>query len=196
MPSIDVRPVTRERWPDLERLFGPNGAYSGCWCMWFRQTSAEYERHHGDDNRRSMGRIVRNGRVPGLLAYVEGEPVGWVSVAPREEYGRIERSRKLRRVDDRPVWSIVCFFIARAHRRTGIGRALVEAAVDHAARSGARVVEAYPWDLSAGATKTAAELFVGTLDLFERSGFREVARHSKGRPIVRREVRRRRGARA
>ena len=188
MSAVEVRPVTPDRWADLERLFGPSGAYSGCWCMWFRQTSAEYERHRGADNRRSMAGMVRAGRLPGLLAYVDGAPAGWVSVAPREEYGRIERSRTLRRIDDRPVWSVVCFFIGRSHRRTGVATALLEAAVDHAARSGARIVEAYPWDLSAGVTKAPAELFVGTLELFERCGFREVARHSKGRPLVRREV--------
>ena len=186
---LEVQPVTADRWPDLERLFGPSGAYSGCWCMWFRQSSAEYDRDHGEPNRRAMRGLVRANRVPGLIGYVDGEPAGWISVAPREEFGRVERSRILRRVDDRPVWSVVCFFIHREHRRTGVGRALLEAAVSHARDGGARIVEGYPWDLDAGAKKQAAELFVGTLPMFEAAGFREVARHAPARPIVRRRVR-------
>ena len=187
--NVDVQPATPDRWADLERLFGPNGAYSGCWCMWFRQSSAEYDRDHGEPNRRAMRGLVRRNRVPGLIGYVDGEPAGWVSVAPREEFGRLERSRTLRRVDERAVWSVVCFFVHRRHRRSGLTGALLDAAVRHARAGGARIIEAYPWDLDAGVTKTAAELFVGTLPMFEAAGFREVARHARGRPIVRKHVR-------
>jgi GNAT superfamily N-acetyltransferase len=101
----------------------------------------------------------------------------------------VERSRILQRVDDRPVWSVVCFFIHRKHRRTGLGRALLEAAVAWARDRGARIVEGYPWDLAAGTKKSSAELFVGTLPMFEAAGFREVARHAPARPIVRRRLR-------
>jgi GNAT superfamily N-acetyltransferase len=186
---LEVHPVTADRWEDLQLLFGPNGAYSGCWCMWFRQSSAEYERDRGAPNRRAMRDLVEANEVPGLIGYVEGEPAGWVSVAPREAYGRMERSPILQRVDDRPVWSVVCFFIHKRHRRSGLSRRLLDAAVGHARDNGARIVEAYPWDLDAGVTKTSAELFVGTLPMFEAAGFREVARHAPGRPIVRRRLR-------
>jgi GNAT superfamily N-acetyltransferase len=156
--------------------------------MWFRETSADFERRGNAGNRRSMRILVRKNRQPGLLAYVGGEPAGWVSVAPRQEFGRIERSNALKPVDEEPVWSVVCFFIDKRFRGMGLGKRLLDAAVQHAARKGARTVEAYPWDPLTGRKLTNAEAFIGLLPMFEAAGFREVARRSKSRPIVRREV--------
>lgn len=181
----EIRPVTPDRWKDLVALFGPNGV-SGCWCMWWRLTSAEFDKRHGAGTRRALKGLVDRGRVPGLLAYVDGTPAGWVSVAPREEYGRLERSRHLRRVDEQPVWSIVCFYIDRRHRRAGVGTALLRAAVDHVARKGGRLVEGYP--IEAGAKRPSADLYTGVPSMFERAGFREVARRG-ARPIMRKRVR-------
>src|SRR5688572_6585667 len=118
--SIVVKPVTPSRWTDLTTLFGPNGAYSGCWCMFHRQTASEYSAMAGEPNRAQMESIVERNKVPGLIAYVDGEPAGWVSVAPRKEFGRIERSPLFKREGAEPgVWSIVCFFVHRAHRGNG-----------------------------------------------------------------------------
>lgn len=182
---MEVHPVTPDRWDDLVHLFGEDrGAYSGCWCMWWRLTAAEHERDRGPANRRALRRLVDAGRVPGLLAYAGGVPVGWVSVAPREEFGRLQRSRVLGSVDDAPVWSIVCFYIHRRHRRGGVGRALLRAAVVHAAASGARIVEGYPVDPT-GRKKAASELYTGVPSIFEEAGFREVARRSPTRPVMR-----------
>src|SRR5687768_7822517 len=106
MSQLVVKPVTPARWDDLERLFGPNGAYSGCWCMFFRQTSAEYTANSGDANRDALRSLVERRRVPGLIAYIDGEPAGWVSVAPREQFGRVERSLLFKRhTVERGVWS-------------------------------------------------------------------------------------------
>lgn len=194
--SLEVRPVTADRWEDLVELFGfDRGAYSGCWCMWWRQTAKEYDRDHGAPNREAMRTLVAEGREPGLLAYRSGDPVGWVSLAPREEFGRLDRSRALARVDEKEVWSIVCFYIHRAHRRSGVASALLEAASRRARERGARWLEAYPVDLDAASvTKASAELFTGTLAMFEEAGFDEVARRSPTRPVVRRRIRA--GARA
>lgn len=182
---VEVLPVTPERWDDLERLFGPSGAYSGCWCMWLRVTSREFGENGNAGNRRALRAIVDQDRVPGLLAYRDGEPVGWVSVAPREDYGRLDRSPVTKRVDDVPVWSIVCFFIARPHRRSGVASALLAAAVAYAAGHGAEVVEGYPLD-PAERRVGDADAWHGTLAMFEAAGFTTVAQRRPGRPVVRR----------
>lgn len=184
--GLDVRPVTPEHWDDLAELAGERGFTSGCWCMWWRVTSKEFDERHGAGLRRDLHRLVDAGPEPGLLAYVDGVPAGWVAVAPRDEYPRLDRSPKLRRLDDRPVWSITCFTIDRRHRRRGMAAVLLDAAVDFARERGAEVVEGYPID-TAGGKRSSAELYTGTLAMFERAGFEEVARRG-GRPIVRRAV--------
>ncbi len=184
--TLDVQPVTPDRWSDLVALFGPNGAYSGCWCMWFRKTATEFSRDAGTGNRAAMRKLVRAGRVPGLIGYDGADPVGWVSLAPRAEFGRIERSRILQPVDDRPVWSIVCFFVHRNRRRERAACDLLGGAIRYARSQDVATLEAYPIDVGATDRKMAsAELYVGTRDLFAAAGFKEVARHSRTRPVMR-----------
>jgi GNAT superfamily N-acetyltransferase len=184
--GIEVRPLTPDRWDDLERLFGPSGAYSGCWCMFWRISRNEFAGNGNAGNRAAFRSLTRTGPPPGLIAYVDGEPAGWISVDARERYASLERSRTLARVDDRPVWSIVCFFVAKEHRRRGLSRALIDGAVDHARSNGARIVEAYP-DPRAN---DAASSYMGAVEPFLRAGFREV--RSEPRPVLRRGVRPRR----
>jgi GNAT superfamily N-acetyltransferase len=188
---LTVKPVTAARWDDFVAFAGPSGLYSGCWCTYFRRTGRDFEagcRSGGAGNQELLRRITAEGRVPGLLAYGEDGPVGWVSVAPRIEFGRILRSPILKPVDGEPeedVWSVVCFYIARSARRTGVATELLAAAVSYAFDSGARVVEGYPVD-TAGAKRPSAELYTGTLELFTRAGFTETFRRSPHRPVVRR----------
>lgn len=184
---LQIRPLTAQRWDDLVALFGPRGAVGGCWCMWWRQTAREFEHNAGEANREALRGLVEEGRVPGLLAYRAARAVGWVSVAPRQEFGRIERSPTLRRVDETPVWSVVCFYVVRDERRSGVGSALLQAAVEHASAHGARLVEGYPVDLIDGRSR-AGDIFTGVLSTFLDVGFREVARRSPLRPIVRLEL--------
>jgi GNAT superfamily N-acetyltransferase len=187
--NLRVEPVTAERWDDLERLFGPSGAYSGCWCMYLRESAKEFDANVGAGNRRRFRRVVQAGREPGLLAYDGDEPVGWVAVAPREEYPRVLRSPLHKPIDDEPaVWAVSCFFIARARRRTGVGHSLLAAALQQARRHGARVVEGYPID-PGDEPRPAAEMWRGSLAMFERAGFEVVARRKPLRPIVRKRVR-------
>ncbi|MCK4915895.1 MAG: GNAT family N-acetyltransferase, partial [Candidatus Eisenbacteria sp.] len=117
---LRFRPLTPEIWRDFEKLFGESGACGGCWCMWWRQTRREFDEEHGEKNRRAMKRLVDSGEIPGLLAYADGEVVGWCSVGPRESFSSLNRSRVLKRLDDAPVWSIVCLFLAKSHRRLGL----------------------------------------------------------------------------
>ena len=186
--DLEFQPVTPERWEDLTALFGKSGAYSGCWCMWWRQTQAEFARGAGEANRDALKAIVDGGRVPGLLAYRTGQPVGWCSVAPREEFGRLQRSPVLRPVDDQPVWAIVCFFVHRRHRGQGVGAALLRAAVRYAAEQGAAIVEGYPVDPEPERGWHPAAYFTGLASTFLAAGFEEVARRRPGRPIMRYRV--------
>ncbi len=185
--AIAFRPLTPARWDDLESLFGAKGACAGCWCMYPRLTSTE-GKTSGEPNRRAFRKVVRQGPPPGLLAYRAGVPIGWVAIAPRAEYRRFERSRVLAPVDDKPVWSVPCFFVHRDARGIGLTVALLEAACAWAAKRGARVVEGYPVDTK-GERYPAAFAFHGTVETFEAAGFREVERRSPTRPIVRRAVR-------
>ena len=182
--NFRFHPLTPERWEDFEKLFGPRGACGGCWCMWFRLTHKEFDALKGDGNRRAMKNIVDSGRVPGILAYVEGEPVGWCSVAPREHYPRLERGKVTAPVDDQPVWSIVCFFIAKGWRRKGVNGALLHAAVDYVRDSGGSIVEGYAIEPK---KKAYPDLygFHGLASVYKKVGFIEVARRTPTRPVMR-----------
>ncbi len=187
--KLELHPLTPERWKDFETLFGERGACGGCWCMWTRLARSEFERQKGEGNRRAMKAIVDSGRVPGLLAYGGGRPIGWCSVAPREEFPLLARSRILKPLDDQPVWSIVCFFIPKENRRQGLSGRLLAAAVDYVRRQGGRILEGYPVEPKKGRT---ADVFAwtGLASAFRHAGFREVARRSPTRPIMRRRIRR------
>ena len=191
---LEVRPVTSDRWQELAAFFGPSGAFSHCWCTWWRRTGGEFTRgieEHGAGNRALMHSLVEAGSEPGLLAYRDARPVGWVSVAPRTQYGRVLRSRRIGpsqdEATDEGVWSIVCFWIPRAERGNGVATQLLNAAVEHARLGGATTLEAYPVDASSG-KRPAANLFTGTLSMFTRAGFREVDRPRGVQVVVRRSM--------
>ncbi|MEU4793007.1 GNAT family N-acetyltransferase [Micromonospora tulbaghiae] len=180
--ELACHPLTEERWPDLLRLFGDRGAANGCWCMFWRLRRSEFESNRSPGNRRALRELVRSGVVPGVLGYRDDEPVGWCSVAPREEYGSLERSPKYRRTDETPVWSVVCFFLAREHRGEGLAAALLDGAVTYAGQQGATVVEGYPVCGDDGSH------YMGTASLFERCGFTQVRRVDERRAVYRRQV--------
>jgi GNAT superfamily N-acetyltransferase len=183
--TLEIQPVTPDRWDDLVDLFerrGPRGGHRntpayGCWCMYWRDRSLA----HGTPKKRALGNLVRRGDEPGLLAYDEGDVVGWVSVAPRETYPVILRSPQYRpQGDDEGVWSIVCFVVDKEARGRGVASALLDGAVEHAREHGARSLEAYPH------AKTNDD-YMGSMQLFRRAGFRKL-RDANKRVIVRREL--------
>jgi GNAT superfamily N-acetyltransferase len=187
MGSPTIHPATPNRWHDLERLFGPTGAYSNCWCTWWILRAKEWDAAAPGERRSILRQLVADGAEPGLLAYLGGEPVGWCAVGPRERYARMmsSRSRTFRPLDDEPSWVINCFFIARSARGRGVATALLSAAVEHAFAHGARRIEAYPID-PATQKPTPDNLFVGYLPAFLAAGFVEVARMGN-RPLVKLE---------
>jgi len=154
--------------------------------MWWKTTRKEFEAGKGEGNREAMRRQVRAGRVPGILAYDAEGPVGWCAVEPRSAYPRLGRSRTLAPVDDQPVWSAPCFFVARRARGTGLTSALLAAAAGHARRAGATILEGYPVE-PRGETADAW-LYTGLLTTFAREGFAEVARRSPTRPVMRKRL--------
>ena len=181
--TLRVRPVTAGRWPDLVDLFerkGPRGGHRntpgyGCWCMYWRDRSLA----HGTPNKRALGTLVRAGREPGLLAYDGREAVGWISVAPREDYTALFNSPQYRpRDDDDGVWSVVCFLVDRPRQGEGVACTLLDGAVEHAAAHSAALVEAYPH-------RSKKDNYMGHLDLFLGRGFR-VVRKTATRAVVRR----------
>jgi GNAT superfamily N-acetyltransferase len=183
--ELRVLPLTPGRWRHLEDLFGDNGACGGCWCMWWRITRAEWTRQKGEANRRAFHEYVTSGERPGLLAFAGRRPVGWIAVEPRERYPVLQRSRTVKPIDDEPVWSITCFFIRKGHRRRGVASALIRAAMDHVRARGGEIVEAYPIDPTTDNPLPDAFAWHGTMAMFSREGFIEVARRSPTRPIVR-----------
>jgi GNAT superfamily N-acetyltransferase len=186
--DLNIRPLTASRWKDLETLFGERGACGGCWCMWPRLKRSEFQKQKGPGNKRAMKSIVQSGPPPGLLAYAEGRPVAWCALAPRETYRVLDNSRILKRVDDQPVWSVVCFFVAKSFRRRGLTAKLLDAAAVYARKHGARIVEGYPVDPKPGAPSADVFAWTGLASAFRKAGFEEVLRRSPTRPVMRRQV--------
>jgi GNAT superfamily N-acetyltransferase len=184
MSRITIKPVTSAEWKDLTKLFGPRGACSNCWCMWWRLPRSRFNAGRSGANRRALKSLIDGGTVPGVLAYDGDRAVGWCAIAPREQYASLERSRVLARIDLQPVWSIVCFFVARDYRRQGLTVKLIKAAVSHAKKNGARIVEGYPSDSPEGGMPDAF-VYTGLASAFARAGFTEAARRSPRRAVWR-----------
>lgn len=182
--NLQFHPVTPDRWADLVQLFGDHGASSGCWCMWWRVTRAQFSKNSGQGNKQSLKAMVDSGEPPGILAYARGEPIAWCSVAPRETYPPLQRSPTLKRVDEQPVWSVVCFYVARPYRGQGVMTRLLKAAVDYAKEQGAKIVEGYPQEFGQEASH-GYEGYMGWVSTFRKAGFKEVLRRSKYQPIMR-----------
>lgn len=185
--KFDIHPLTPERWHDVERLFGKHGACEGCWCMYWRVRNKDFKKRSIAVNRAAFKNIVDEERKPGLLAYVEDQPIGWCSIAPREEFSeRINHSHVFKPVDNKPVWSILCFYVHKDFRNRGIARQLLRGALEFAKTQGAKTLEAFPKDI-AGRTSDAA-IYMGTIDLFQEFNFVEIHRHHPKRPIMRYEI--------
>lgn len=186
--KLEVHPLTKSRWDDLVELFGrPGGSIvRGCWCMYYR-TSGASGGASGERNKKALKSLVEGGTVPGLIGYRDGSPVGWISLGPREDYARLRRSPVMKPVDDRPVWSIVCFFVDSRARGQGVSRGLLRAAINYARSRGATLLEAYPVDKKGRSLPDS--MWFGAKRMYDRAGFTEVARRKQTRPVVRKSVR-------
>jgi GNAT superfamily N-acetyltransferase len=183
---VNIYPLTPDRWVDLLRLFGENGAVGGCWCMWWRSRPKDYKANVGEKNEYALKALVDSHQPVGLLAYLNGKAVGWCSVAPREQLVRVRTSATWRPVDDLPVWAISCFFIDENYRGRQIAKQLLLHAIEYARKNSAIAVEAYPKDLTLTTKRDKdRSLYFGTTKMFEEAGFEEVIRRHPIFPIMR-----------
>ncbi len=185
MSETEFHPLTPDRWDDFEQLFGPRGACAGCWCMFWKLTRKDFEAMQGETNRQAQKTIVASGQIPGLLAYVDGVPAGWIAVEPRSEYSGLARSRILAPLDETPVWSVPCFFVDKKYRGRGLTVALLKAVVEYVKSKGGKVVEGYPVEPREGGKMPPVFVYTGLASAYTQAGFVEAGRRSETRPIMR-----------
>jgi GNAT superfamily N-acetyltransferase len=179
--TVTVRPVTSERLADLEAFSRSHGTFRYCSCQRWRMTSTEFRTSGKEDRVARLEQAVADGTPVGVLGYRDDVPVGWCSIAPRETYLSLERSRVLPRVDDLAVWSVVCLYVVGEARGSGVAAALLEGAVDYARASGAVAVEGYPVT-----PDMKSYTHMGPLAVFERAGFEDVTPPGRTRKVMRR----------
>lgn len=182
--KLKWKPVTQANWQQLENLFGERGACGGCWCMFWRIRRKLFNEQKGDGNKQALRAIVDSGEIPGIISFLNEQPIGWCSIGPRDQFPVLNNSKILRKVDAQPVWSLVCLFIDKKYRKQGLSAQIISAAVEFAGQQGAKVVEAYPVDPIKG---KMPDLFAwtGFAPAFKQAGFEEVIRRSETRPIMR-----------
>jgi GNAT superfamily N-acetyltransferase len=184
--KLEFLPLIPERWRDFESLFGERGACGGCWCMWWRIPRSQFNKQKGEKNKKAMKKLIDGGHVPGIIAYQDGQPIAWLSVAPRESFSVLGGSRILKPVDEKPVWSVICFFVTKTRRRNGVSVKLLKAAIDFVREQGGRIIEGYP--IEPKKNQPDAFVWTGLAAAFRKAGFKEVLRRSETRPIMRYEI--------
>jgi GNAT superfamily N-acetyltransferase len=172
----ETHPVTPDRFDDFADVINKNRRPTHCWCLSHRLTAKEIEALGGTGpaaRETAMRALCERDHPPGVVTYLDGEPVGWCNIGPRAEITRLARSTLMRPVDDLPVWSIVCVVVRSGYRRRGVTQALIEGAVAYAASNGAPAVEAHPVD-PGDQRMDLTMAFVGTRAMFEKAGFEVV----------------------
>ena len=185
--KLKFEPLTASTWKQFETLMGEKGGCGNCWCMYFRLPYKEFQENKPDGNKKMMRHLVNKGKPQGLIASTDQEPIGWIAMAPREDYMKLEKARVFKRFDDKPVWSITCFFIKKQFRHMGLSRQLIKGAVDFAKRKKIKTLEAYP-AIPYDEKVPHAFLWVGVLSSFINNGFKIVKQQSKSRAMVRIEL--------
>ena len=183
------KPLTPARWDDFCAVMGTNGGYCGCWCMYWRAPRKDFEGPARKTLKTRMRALVDQGPPPGIIAYRDGAPVGWVQIGPRPATPNWNGPRRLSAplaaadADDPKIWAVTCFVVPRAHRGQGVATALLAGAVDFARRKKARAIEACPVETRANANPVS--MYHGVASIFERAGFEEIARRRDDRPLMR-----------
>lgn len=192
---LTTRPITPDDWPIMERLFGPNGACGGCWCMTWRvpRGGKLWDECKGEKNRRAFRKLVLDGKAFGCLAFSGDEAIGWCSVGPREDYLRLTNIKSLQTSWTPSTWSVTCFYIRTAWRRKGVGTALLAQAVKVAKANGATELEGYPIKPYTD-NVPGPFAWTGIPRLFEEQKFVDITPPDNARPIYRKTFRSTRSA--
>ncbi|WP_030759168.1 GNAT family N-acetyltransferase [Streptomyces sp. NRRL F-2664] len=191
--SLEVRPATADLWDDVKKVLQPKKSAHTCWCMAWRLTTGDYGRMSAEERGEHLRTLAEKADPPpGVLGFLDGEVAGWCNVAPRRQLDRLTSSKTITPVDDVPVWSVTCFVVRKEFRGKGVASGLLEGAVEHARANGAPAVEGYPVDPEGGRVNPTLA-YVGTMDMFERAGFRRILRteaksDKRHRWIVRRDL--------
>ncbi len=186
--KLSFKPLTKDQWNDFVALFGERGACGGCWCMLWRLPRKQFEAQKGEGNKLAMKTLINSGEIPGILAYNNAKAIGWCAIAPRSSYPALSRSRILKPVDERACWSVACLFIEKRYRKKGVSIELLQAAAEYARSQGAELIEGYPVEPKTEKDIPPAFAWTGIPKAFIQIGFKEVARRSPTRPIMRMEL--------
>jgi GNAT superfamily N-acetyltransferase len=182
--GLSFHELSSSNWKEFEELMGEKGGCGNCWCMYFRLPYKTFQKNKPDGNKKLMKQLVNKGMPQGLIAFIDKQPAGWIAFAPREDYMKIENSRVFKRIDDKPVWSITCFFVKKEFRHKGLSRHLIKGAVDFARKKKIKILEAYP-AIPYAENVPHPFLWVGVLSSFIKNGFKIVQQHNKSRAMVR-----------
>lgn len=182
--KLEFEPLTSANWKDFEILMGEKGGCGNCWCMYFRLPYKTFQENKPGGNKKMMKQLVNKGLPQGLIASMNKQPVGWIAMAPREDYMKVENSRVFKRIDEKPVWSITCFFVRKDLRHNGLSQQLIKGAVDFAKKKKIKTLEAYP-AIPYNEKVPHPFLWVGVLSSFIKNGFEIVRQQSKSRAMVR-----------
>ena len=185
LDQLSFEPQTKKNWNKFVQLFGDKGACGNCWCMYYRLKKSDFQDGKADNgNKEAMQKIVWANLPTGLLALYDGQAIAWCAFAPREDFIKLENSRVHKRIDDKLVWSIPCFFIAKDFRRNGVSVELLKGVVKYAEACGIKIIEAYP-TIPTQEKLPDSFAWIGLFKSFDRAGFEIVDRTSKNRPMVR-----------
>jgi GNAT superfamily N-acetyltransferase len=185
LKELTFEPVTKSNWQKFVTLFGERGACGNCWCMWPRLPGKEFTAGKvNDGNKNAMKKVVWRGEPVGIIALHNHQPLAWCAFAPREKFLKIENSRVHKRIDDKPVWSIPCFFVSKKFRRKGVSAEMLKAIIQYAKKNKIDIIEAYP-TIPTKETLPDAFAWIGLYKTFEKAGFKIVDRTSNSSPTVR-----------
>lgn len=182
--KLRFNPLTSSNWTKFEELMGEKGGCGNCWCMYFRLPYKVFQNNKPEGNKKIMKKLVNSGMPQGLIASIHNQPVGWIAMAPRQDYLKLESSRIFKPIDDQPVWSITCFFIKKEFRHQGLSEKLIKGAIDFAKKKKIKILEAYP-AIPYAENVPHPFLWVGVLSSFLKNGFEIVRQQSKSRAMVR-----------